>query len=75
MSAPFKTITPFKTIDAAAFAVFEARMNGYIKLNRRSGSFLGQCIGEPSDLSEKQRDWIVGLLDKAGLPPLAGDCA
>ena len=66
---------PFITIDAAAFALFEARMKGEIKLNRRSGSFLGQCIGEPSDLSEKQREWVVGLLDKAGLPPLAGDCA
>ena len=65
----------FSTIDAAAFALFEARMKGDIKLNRRSGSFLGQCIGEPSDLSEKQRDWVVGLLNKAGLPPLAGDCA
>ena len=75
MSASFKTIAPFKTIDAAAFAVFEARMNGDIKLNRRSGSVLGQGIGEPSDLSEKQREWVVGLLDKAGLPPLAGDCS
>ena len=68
-------IAPFKTIDTAAFALFEARMRGEIKLNRCFGSFLGQCIGEPSDLSEKQRDWVVGLLDKAGLPPLAGDCA
>lgn len=66
---------PFETIDAAAFALLEARMKVELRLNRRSGSFLGQCIGEPSDLSEKQKSWIIGLLDKAGLPPLAGDCA
>lgn len=66
---------PFETFDAAAFALLEARMKGELRLNRRSGSFLGQCIGEPSHLSEKQKDWIIGLLEKAGLPPIAGDCA
>lgn len=41
------------------------------KLSRKAGSFLGQCVVDDTPLTDKQRDWISTLLDRAGLPALA----
>ena len=35
-------------------------------INRRSGQFLGQLVGEPYALSPKQRDWLGKLSERAG---------
>lgn len=44
------------------------------RLTRKAGSFLGQVAVDPnSPLSEKQMDWLVKLLEQAGLPGLASD--
>lgn len=39
-------------------------------LARKTAGFLGQVCVEPV-LSEKQRNWLVKLLECHGLPPLA----
>jgi len=39
-------------------------------LPHKTAGFLGHvCVA--IELTEKQRDWLVKLLDRAGLPPLA----
>lgn len=48
-----------------------ALLNGESHLTRKAGSFLGQCAVDPAPLSAAQRDWLITLLDRAGLPPLA----
>lgn len=57
-----------QTISDAAFALFQAHRAGETKLTRRSGNFLGECLVDPSPLTEKQASWILALLEKAGLP-------
>lgn len=47
-----------------------ALLNGQSRLTRSAGSFCGQLVADPSPLSEKQKDWLATLLDRAGLPPL-----
>ncbi len=47
----------------AALAV----INSDIRLNRRSGAFLGQVIAEPMPLSPKQLDWFEKLAERAGV--------
>ena len=39
-------------------------------LTRRAGSFLGQCIVDPTPLTEAQSGWLGKLLDRAGIPRL-----
>ncbi len=39
-------------------------------LTRRAGSFLGQCIVDPTPLTEAQTEWLGKLLDRAGYPRL-----
>ncbi len=58
---------PFTTGRDAALVL----LNGGAVLTRKAGSFLGQCVVDPSPLTEKQRDWMATLLSRAGLPPLA----
>jgi hypothetical protein len=41
------------------------------RLTRKAGSFLGQLVCDPTPLTDKQRDWLATLLERAGLPPLA----
>ncbi|MBY8335885.1 hypothetical protein KYN89_02370 [Alteriqipengyuania sp. NZ-12B] len=36
-------------------------------INRRSGSFLGQLVGEPCPLSVKQYDWLEKIAQRAGM--------
>ena len=45
------------------------------RLSRKAGQFLGQLAVDPSPMSEAQADWLVKLLDRAGLPPLAEERA
>jgi hypothetical protein len=40
-------------------------------LKPREGQFLGGIAFDANPLTEKQRNWLVILLDKHGLPPLA----
>jgi hypothetical protein len=41
-------------------------------LKPREGQFLGGIAFDANPLTEKQRNWLVILLDKHGLPPLTG---
>lgn len=41
-----------------------------VGLTRRAGSFLGQCVVDPTPLTEAQSEWLGKLLDRAGLPRL-----
>lgn len=57
---------PFNNQRAAALALLTAGP----KLSRKAGSFLGQCVVDPTRLTIKQRDWLACMLAEAGLPPL-----
>jgi len=48
-----------------------ALLNGSGTLSRKAGSFLGQCVVDPTPLTDKQRDWMATLLSRAALPSLA----
>lgn len=50
-----------------------ALLNSSAKLTRKAGSFLGQCVADPTSLSESQASWIATLLQRANMPPLAND--
>lgn len=41
-----------------------------VTLKPREGQFLGGVAFDANPLTEKQRNWLVILLDKHGLPPL-----
>jgi hypothetical protein len=43
-----------------------------VPLKPREGQFLGGLAFDANSLTEKQRNWLVILLDKHGLPPLDG---
>lgn len=45
-----------------------ALLNAEMPLTRRAGSFLGQLVVDPTPMSEKQRDWLTTLLERADLP-------
>lgn len=63
---------PFDNQRGAAFAILKSG----VKLSRKAGSFLGQCVVDPTPLTEKQRDWLCTMLARAELPSLAdGDVA
>lgn len=40
------------------------------RLTRKKGQFLGQLCVDPTGLSEKQHNWLSGMLKDEGLPPL-----
>jgi hypothetical protein len=46
-------------------------LTGGKPLKPREGQFLGGIAYDANPLTEKQRDWLVILLDRYGLPPLA----
>lgn len=54
---------------AACLAV----LNSGITLTRKAGQFLGGEYASETALSEKQRDWLSKLLERAGLPPFDGE--
>ena len=58
---------PFTDHRSAALAL----LNGDGRLTRKAGSFLGQCVVDPTPLSDSQRGWLISLLERAGLPELA----
>ena len=62
------TERPFFDHRAAALAL----LNGNHRLSRKAGQFLGQLAVDSTPMSEAQADWLAKLLDRAGLPPMAG---
>ncbi len=60
---------PFIDHSAAALAL----LNRGERLTRKAGSFLGQLVVDPTPMTEAQANWLATLLDRAGLPPVAGD--
>lgn len=62
--------SPFPDHRSAAFAL----LGGDMRLTRKAGSFLGQCVVDPVPLSHAQKEWLATLLERANLPPL-GDGA
>lgn len=58
---------PFTDHRDACLAV----LNSGIMLTRKAGQFLGGEYASETSLSEKQREWLGKLLERAGLPPLA----
>ncbi|MEJ7926365.1 hypothetical protein WG908_06280 [Sphingobium sp. AN641] len=63
------TDAPF--IDASSAAL--ALLNNGERLTRKAGSFLGQTAVDPTPLTPAQSEWLATLLERAGLPPIAGD--
>jgi len=57
---------PFTVPRDAALALF----NADAPLTRKAGGFLGQLVADSSPLTSAQRDWLLSLLERAGLPPL-----
>jgi len=57
---------PFDNHRAAALAV----LTGANRLTRKAGSFLGQCVADPTPLTPAQSEWLANLLKRADLPPL-----
>ncbi|HWV12581.1 MAG TPA: hypothetical protein VN110_04735 [Sphingobium sp.] len=60
---------PFIDHSAAALAL----LNRGERLTRKAGSFLGQLVVDPTPMTDAQASWLATLLDRAGLPPVAGD--
>jgi len=58
---------PFPTDRDAALALLASD----VPLTRKAGSFLGQTAVDPTPLTKAQAKWLVQLLDRAGLPPIA----
>lgn len=52
----------------AAFSLLSLHRDGVFKVSRRAGQFLGQLVASDVPLSDKQAEWLAGLMDKAGLP-------
>jgi hypothetical protein len=55
---------PFENVREAALALLLSEQ----RLSRKAGSFLGQCVVDPSPQSPAQSDWLSKMLDRAGLP-------
>jgi hypothetical protein len=62
------TECPFTHHRQAALALLSERPD----LPHKTAGFLGHVCVAPV-LSERQRDWLMKLLDRNGLPPLAGE--
>ncbi len=50
-----------------------ALLSSHQRLTRKAGQFLGQLAVDATPMSEAQANWLAKLLDRAGLPPLAGE--
>lgn len=59
---------PFADASGAALAI----LNLGERQTRKAGSFLGQLVVDPTPLTPAQSDWLRMLLERAGLPPVAG---
>ena len=51
-----------------------AILSGDCSLSRRAGSFLGQCAGDQTPLSQKQETWFLQLAEKANVEVLTDAC-
>ena len=60
---------PFTSSRQAALAL----LTGDHRLSRKAGQFLGQLAVDPARMGDAQAEWLVNLLDRAGLPPLSGE--
>lgn len=60
---------PFEVRRAVALEI----LNRGARLNRRSGSFLGQLIADPTPMSEAQSTWFFQLADRAEVEVPAHD--
>ena len=58
---------PFDGPRAAALAL----LNGSENWSPKTARFLGQMAAIQWPLTFRQRNWLEGLLEEAGLPPLA----
>lgn len=63
-------MTPTNPISDTAFAILVAFREGKTKVTRKAGNFLGECVVDPSPLSEKQAEWLNTLAERAGVPVL-----
>ncbi len=61
-------IKPFSDHRTAALAL----LNEGCHLSRKAGQFLGQLAVDSAPLTPSQAEWLHKLLDRAGLPPVAG---
>lgn len=59
---------PFPTPRAAALAL----LNGSAPLTVKQAQFLGGVTATEGGLTDKQLKWLVALLERGGLPPMAG---
>jgi hypothetical protein len=64
---------PFTDHREAARAILLPALQGSKALRAKEGQFLGGLAFDANPLTEKQANWLCILLDKHGLPPLAGD--
>ncbi|GAY19725.1 hypothetical protein [Sphingobium fuliginis] len=62
-------MAPFDHHRDAALAL----LNSGERLTRKAGSFLGQLAVDPTPMTPAQAEWLAKLLDRSGLPPVAGD--
>ena len=58
------------SISDTALALLKAHRDGQTKLTRKAGNFLGECVLDPSPLTEKQAAWLNTLAQRAGVPVL-----
>lgn len=54
----------------AARAILRAVLNGTGMLRPKEGQFLGGLSFDANPLTTKQLDWLLGLLERHGLPTL-----
>ena len=65
-------IRPFTDPREAARAILLPALNGASSLRPKEAAFLGQLAFDLNPPTEKQANWLGILLDKHGLPPMAG---
>jgi hypothetical protein len=61
---------PFADHREAARAILRAALDSKAGLRPKEGQFLGGLSFDANPPTIKQIDWLVGLLDRAGLPTL-----
>lgn len=42
-------------------------LQGEVRLSRKAGSFLGQCVVDDTPLTDKQETWLGQLAERAGI--------
>ena len=64
---------PFTDHREAARAILLPALQSHSALRAKEAAFLGQLAFDLNPPTEKQAHWLGILLEKHGLPPLAGD--